>query len=287
MRTSTPMRAHHDAAETPPSNGAVGSVGPRSLRVLGSRVDATSYPDAAARILAWARAGDSRSVCVASVNNVMVGRADAAFRAVTNGADLVTADGMPLVWALRWLGIPGATRVRGTDLMVEVLGRAAEEGIAVGLYGGDPEVLSSLVPRLRERWPNLQVPYVHSPPFRALTAPEDEAIVDAIAASGARILFVALGCPKQETWMAAHRGRIPAVMVGVGAAFDFLAGTKRQAPVALQRAGLEWLFRLLSEPRRLWRRYLTQNPAFLALLALQIFRSRMGRGPNPRRRDER
>jgi N-acetylglucosaminyldiphosphoundecaprenol N-acetyl-beta-D-mannosaminyltransferase len=241
-----------------------------SAFVLGARVDATSYRDATDRILAWARSSASRYVCVASVNNVMLARRDPEFLRITNDADLVTPDGMPLVWALRWLGVPTATRVRGTDLVLSVLRAAAEAEVPVGLYGGDPEVLSALVERLRRRWPRLDVAYVHSPPFRPATAEEDDRVVRDIAASGARILFVALGCPKQERWMAAHRGRVPAVMVGVGAAFDFISGRKRQAPAAMQRAGLEWLFRLLSEPRRLWRRYLGQNPAFMALLAWQL-----------------
>jgi N-acetylglucosaminyldiphosphoundecaprenol N-acetyl-beta-D-mannosaminyltransferase len=250
---------------------------PRSIQVLGTRVDATSYPDAVSRIVGWARSGESRYVCVASVNNVMVAHEDSGFRRIMNAADLVTPDGMPLVWALRWLAIPAATRVRGTDLMRSVLDRAALEGIPVGIHGGDPKTLETLVHRLRTRWPGLDVAYVHSPPFRPLSEAEDEEVTRRIEGSGARIVFVALGCPKQETWMARHRDRVPGVMVGVGAAIDFLAGTKRQAPRLLQDAGLEWLFRLATEPRRLWRRYFKQNPAFMGLLALQIARSRLGR----------
>jgi N-acetylglucosaminyldiphosphoundecaprenol N-acetyl-beta-D-mannosaminyltransferase len=247
------------------------------MHVLDTRVDATSYPDAVSRIMGWAHSGESRYVCVASVNNVMVGREDPGFRRIMNAADLVTPDGMPLVWALRWLGIPTATRVRGTDLMSAILVRAAAEGVPVGIYGGDPKTLEALVDRLRTRWPGLDVAYVHSPPFRGPSEAEDEELGRRVEGSGARILFVALGCPKQETWMARHRDRVPAVLVGVGAAIDFLAGTKRQAPRLLQDAGLEWLFRLAAEPQRLWRRYLKQNPAFMGLLALQIARSRLRR----------
>jgi N-acetylglucosaminyldiphosphoundecaprenol N-acetyl-beta-D-mannosaminyltransferase len=241
------------------------------------RVDATAYGRASSDILAWAEAGQSRYVCIASVNNVMVARRDPAFLRLTNEADLVTPDGMPLVWALRWLGVPTARRVRGTDLAVTVLERAAESGVPVGLFGGEPAVLEALVDRIRSRWPGLDVAYSYSPPFQPLTAEEDERILRDISASGARILLVALGCPKQEAWMAARRGKVPAVMVGVGAAFDFLSGAKKQAPQAMQRMGLEWLFRLLTEPRRLWRRYFTQNPVFMALLALQVVRSRLTR----------
>jgi N-acetylglucosaminyldiphosphoundecaprenol N-acetyl-beta-D-mannosaminyltransferase len=133
----------------------------------------------------------------------------------------------------------------------------------VGLYGGTPEVLEVLRSRLLERFPRLQLRFSHSPPFRALSPDEDAAVVDAIAASGVGVLFVGLGCPKQERWMAAHREALPCALVGVGAAFDFLAGAKPQAPAWVQRAGLEWLFRLVCEPRRLWRRYLVGNARFL------------------------
>jgi N-acetylglucosaminyldiphosphoundecaprenol N-acetyl-beta-D-mannosaminyltransferase len=288
--TSAPTRdgtlpARDPAASAAAGRGRLENASAESRRVvatlvLGTRVDATTYADASRRILEWARSTESRYVCVASVNNVMVAREDPTFLGTMNDADLVTPDGMPLVWALRWLGIPTATRVRGTDLMIAVLGRAAEAGIPVGVYGGNPRTLERLIDRLRTAWPALDLAYVHSPPFRPLTPEEEERTVSDIGASGARILFVGLGCPKQEEWMARHRGQVPAVMIGVGAAFAFLSGEKKQAPGAMQQAGLEWLFRLVTEPRRLWRRYLRQNPAFMGLLALQVARSRLkpGRG---------
>jgi N-acetylglucosaminyldiphosphoundecaprenol N-acetyl-beta-D-mannosaminyltransferase len=250
---------------------------PTSTQVLGTRVDATSYPDALSRIARWARSQESRYVCVSTVNNVMVARRDPGFRRVMNDADLVTPDGMPLVWALRWLGLPDATRVRGTDLMISVLDGAARQEVPVGVYGGDPKALEAFVHRVRTRWPGLDVAYAYSPPFRTPSLEEEDKVVREITESGARILFVALGCPKQERWMARHRGRLSAVMVGVGAAIDFVAGTKKEAPRFLQDAGLEWLFRLATEPRRLWRRYLPQNPVFMALLALQVARHRLHR----------
>ena len=268
------MDRRHDrrviAADTAVSN----SEAPIAREVVGSRVDATSYRDATDRILEWAGMREARYVCVAAVSTVMIGRRDPAFRSITNAADLVTPDGMPLAWALRLLGVSGATRVRGTDLTAVVLERAAATDVPVGFYGGEPSALASLVEKARRRWPLLEIPYAYSPPFRELSAEEDERIVREIVDSGARILFVGLGCPKQEVWMAAHTQTVPAVMVGVGAAFDFLAGSKRQAPMVMQRAGLEWLFRLATEPRRLWKRYLTQNPAFLGLLAVQLARRR-------------
>jgi N-acetylglucosaminyldiphosphoundecaprenol N-acetyl-beta-D-mannosaminyltransferase len=238
--------------------------------ILGMRVDVTSYLDAGSRIVAWAKMGESRYVCVAAVNNVMEAHDDPRFRQVMNNADLVTPDGMPLVWGLRRLGVQAQTRVYGPDLTPLVLAQAERDAIPVGFYGGAPEVLKALIAQVARRWPRLEISYTWSPPFRELTPEEDEEVVRAVNASGTRILLVGLGCPRQEIWMAQHRDRVAAVMVGVGAAFDFLAGTKKQAPPIMQRAGLEWGFRLATEPRRLWRRYLRQNPRFALLFALQL-----------------
>jgi N-acetylglucosaminyldiphosphoundecaprenol N-acetyl-beta-D-mannosaminyltransferase len=249
-------------------HGSVGSIASR--RILGTRVDATSYQHAAAEILRWGSLRESRYVCVATVNNLIEAYDRPSYRDVMDGADLVTPDGMPLVWALRLLGVGGATRVYGPDLTPILCERAAALGIPVGFYGGAPEVLEDLTANLLRRYPALQVAYSYSPPFRPLTPGEEVQVIDSINRSGARLLFVGLGAPKQEQWMAAQKGRVEAVMLGVGAAFDFLAGRKRQAPKVLQRLGLEWLFRLLNEPRRLWRRYLYRNPRFVALFMVQL-----------------
>jgi N-acetylglucosaminyldiphosphoundecaprenol N-acetyl-beta-D-mannosaminyltransferase len=194
-----------------------------------------------------------------------------AFRALVNAADLVTPDGMPLVWTLRRKGYPRQERVYGPELTLRVCQETAREGISVGFYGGHPEALKALVENLKARFPGLRVAYAYSPPFRPLTPEEDRAVVEAINTSGARILFVGLGCPKQERWMAEHRGRVKAVMLGVGAAFDHHAGRVRQAPPWMQRLGLEWAFRLLQEPRRLWKRYVKHNPRFLWLVARELW----------------
>lgn len=244
-----------------------------SRYILGMRVDATSYDEAARRVVSWAQAGESRYICVATVNNVMEAHDSPEFRRIMNSADLVTPDGMPLVWGLRWLGAPRATRVYGPDLTPVLLAAAEQAGLPVGFYGATPKVLSKLKGEMARRFPRLDAPYRFSPPFRQLSAEEDARIVDEIRRSGARLLFVGLSTPKQERWMAAHRGRIPAVMIGVGAAFDFLAGTKPQAPRWMQRSGLEWLFRLATEPRRLWRRYLKHNPRFAIMFARQLLAS--------------
>jgi N-acetylglucosaminyldiphosphoundecaprenol N-acetyl-beta-D-mannosaminyltransferase len=191
-----------------------------------------------------------------------------------NDADLVTPDGRPLLWALKALGVKDVSQVRGTDLMTHVIERATRENVPIGLYGGTPESLEILVEVLQARFPGIQIACRISPPFRPLTLEEDEAVTREIVASGARILFVGIGCPKQEKWMFEHKGRIPAVMLGVGAAFDFHAGRVRQAPRWTQAAGLEWLYRLLMDPRRLWKRYAKNNPRFAGLLFLQLLRLR-------------
>ncbi len=241
--------------------------------ILGTRTDSTNYKDAATQVLAWAKIPECRYVCVSNVHVTMESYDSSEYRAIVNGADLVTPDGMPLVWALRLFGVAEATRVYGPTLMEHVLERAAEVGVGVGFYGTTPEVLTRLLQACQRRFPALPVVYAHAPPFRQLTAEEDAVVVREINGSGARILFVGLGCPKQERWMASHKGRVNAVMLGVGAAFDFLAGLKPQAPGWVQRAGLEWLFRLATEPRRLWRRYAYHNPRFVALLARQYLKS--------------
>jgi len=241
--------------------------------ILGVRTDATSYSAAAAQILAWAETPQSRYVCFSNVHVTMESYDSDEFRAIVNGADLVTPDGMPLVWALRLLGVVAATQVRAANLTVRVLQRAAAELVPVGFYGSTPEVLARLLEACRQHLPGLRVAYAHAPPFRQLTPAEDAAVVREISDSGARVLFVGLGCPKQERWMASHKGRVNAVMLSVGVTFDFLAGARPEAPVWMQRSGFEWLFRLAMEPRRLWHRYAYHNPRFLGLLAAQYFKS--------------
>jgi N-acetylglucosaminyldiphosphoundecaprenol N-acetyl-beta-D-mannosaminyltransferase len=249
----------------------------RPYTVLGMRVDATSYRDAAARIMDWAAARESRMVAVANVHTTMEGVDSSAFRRVINEADLVTPDGMPLVWTLRALGSVGQARVYGPDLVLQVCSLAEERGMPVAFVGGTPRVLERMVANLAMRFPRLQIAMAYSPPFRAMTAEEDARLVTGINRSGAGILFVGLGCPKQERWMAGHKGRVRCVMLGVGAAFDFHAGTLRQAPALLQRLGLEWAFRLMMEPRRLWKRYARHNPRFAYFVMRQLLgRQRVG-----------
>lgn len=238
--------------------------------ILGTQVAATDYPGSVHSILRWAARRSSRYVCAACVHSVMEAYDSPEFRRVINEADLVTPDGMPLVWGLRALGVARATRVYGPDLTLHTLEAAESEGVPVGFYGAGKETLTRLLEVLRRRYPRLLIACACSPPFRPLSAQEDSSVTREINESGARILFVGLGAPKQEYWMARHKGRVRAVMLGVGAAFDFLAGTKPQAPRWMMSAGIEWLFRLVTEPRRLGRRYLWHNSRFVVLFLLQL-----------------
>jgi N-acetylglucosaminyldiphosphoundecaprenol N-acetyl-beta-D-mannosaminyltransferase len=221
-------------------------------------------------------AGARGYVTAAAVNLVMSAQEQPQTLAATLGATLAVPDGQPLVWALRALGHARATRVYGPDLMAKFCERAARSGVPMYLYGGrTPAALELLEARLRERFPGLLIAGSSSPPFRALSAEEEREVVDAIGASGAQVVWVGIGQPKQEQWMLAMRPRLTApLLVGVGAAFDFHAGLVSQAPAWMQRSGLEWAYRLSREPRRLWRRYARYNPRFVAGFARQYLRER-------------
>jgi N-acetylglucosaminyldiphosphoundecaprenol N-acetyl-beta-D-mannosaminyltransferase len=234
-----------------------------------------------AEVVDWMEAviaADGRAyVTAAAVNLVMSAREEPETLAAVLGATLAVPDGQPLVWALRALGHKRATRVYGPDLMLAFCERAAREGIPMYLYGGrTPAALEQLEARLRERFPGLSIAGGYSPPFRELTAAEERQAIAAIDASGARVVWVGTGQPKQEQWMLAMRPRLQApLLVGVGAAFDFHAGLVSQAPRWMQRSGLEWSYRLSREPRRLWRRYARYNPRFVvAFLRQWLTRSR-------------
>lgn len=182
---------------------------------------------------------------------------------------MATPDGAPVAWLISKQSGCAQQRINGPDLMWNYLADGVELGGPVFLYGATEETLRTLRTRLADAFPNLTIAGTYSPPFRLLTTAEDDVVVDIINSSGATTVWVSLGCPKQEKWMAEHRGRIQAVMIGVGAAFDYHAGTLKRAPLWMQRNGLEWLHRLASEPRRLWRRYLVTNTMFILLAIRQ------------------
>lgn len=245
-------------------------------RVLGASIDAIVWDEALVRIQDWAARRESRYVCICNVHSVVTTSQDAEFGRVVNEADMATPDGAPVAWMLRRLGFAGQARINGPDLMWKYC-EAAARAEPVFFYGGMEATLATLRERLLMAFPGLKIAGMVSPPFRPLSMAEDAAMVAQINASGAGVVFVSLGCPKQEKWMAEHRGRIQAVMIGVGAAFDYHAGTIKRAPKWMQNAGLEWLHRLLSEPRRLWRRYLVTNTLFIAGAARQLLARNAGK----------
>jgi N-acetylglucosaminyldiphosphoundecaprenol N-acetyl-beta-D-mannosaminyltransferase len=237
-------------------------------RIMGAYVDALSWEETLARISNWAVTRQSRYVCLCNVHSLATASEDSRFRQAVNGADLAVADGMPVALALRLAGFRGQPRISGPDLFWKYCSLAAGAGQSIFLYGSTPQTIERLTARLGSAFPDLRIAGAFSPPFRPLTADEDDAIIRMIDDSGANVVFVGLGCPKQELWMAAQRGKIMAVLLGVGAAFDFHAGTLKRAPLWMQRYGVEWLHRLASEPGRLWRRYLVSNSKFLFHMAV-------------------
>jgi N-acetylglucosaminyldiphosphoundecaprenol N-acetyl-beta-D-mannosaminyltransferase len=247
--------------------------------VLGIPLALTDYERTLDWIDAAVAARRRAYVCVAATHTVMACREDAELRAAVLGADFTVPDGQPLVWALRALGHPLSDRVYGPDLMDAACARAARSGLRFYLYGGrNPGALQELARLLRLRHPGLQIVGGYAPPFREVSADEDAAVAADIERRRPDVVWVGIGVPKQEKWMARMRPRLSApVLIGVGAAFDFHAGLIPQAPDRMQRLGLEWLFRLAQEPRRLWRRYLRYNPRFVTGFARQYARHRLGR----------
>lgn len=247
--------------------------------VLDSHIDALTWDECINRIATWATLRQSRYVTLCNVHSVVTASEDAEFRRVIEQADLALPDGAPIAWALRREGHPEQTRLSGPDLMWRYLAEAQRLKQRVFFYGSTPETLDKLRARIVAHFPRLQIAGMVSPPYRSLTPEEDQAHIDQINRSGAHVVFVGLGCPKQEGWMSAHRGRVHAVMLGVGAAFDYHAGTLARAPLWMQKAGLEWLHRLASEPRRLLKRYLHTNTVFVGrMLKLMLTGRRSGKG---------
>jgi N-acetylglucosaminyldiphosphoundecaprenol N-acetyl-beta-D-mannosaminyltransferase len=238
--------------------------------VLGVWVDATDPAGAMAHVKMWLARRERQYVCFANVHSVMEAHRDPSLRAIYNAAGLTVPDGMPLVWAARARGRRGVRRVYGPDFMLQLCDEAARGGWSCYFYGGRPGVAARLEEQLVRRFPGLRSAGTYAPPFGSLSTEEAREAVARINRARPDIVFVGLGCPKQERWMAAHRAQLDApLLAGVGAAFDFAAGRVRQAPRWMMRAGLEWLFRLLQEPGRLWYRYLVYNPLFVAHFLLQ------------------
>lgn len=231
--------------------------------ILKMPVSVTNPEDAITRILGAAGENGGRYVCVANVHMCMEAYDAPDFNQVVSNANLIVPDGVPIVWSLKALGEKSVGQVRGSDLMLRLCEEASRRNISIGLYGGTPETIGQLRSVFTTMLPGLRIACAIAPPFRPLTPEEDDAYTNTINKSGIKILFVGIGCPKQEDWMASHRERLSCVMLGVGAAFDFFSGAKKHAPRWLQKSGLEWAFRLSQDPRRLWKRYLKHNPRFV------------------------
>ncbi|HJT35971.1 MAG TPA: WecB/TagA/CpsF family glycosyltransferase [Pirellulales bacterium] len=254
--------------QSSPPRSSAAPAWPTKLDLLGVGISPTTYDEAVQLILDAAKQGRPAVVACQAVHAVVTAGGDPELRRRVNSFELVTPDGQPVRWAINWFYRAGlAERVYGPELMLRVCREAAVRGVAIYLYGGTPEVLARLRRRLIGACPGLKIAGSESPPFRALTEDEDRQVLERINASGARLVFVGLGCPKQDHFAYEHRERLAAVQLCVGAAFDFHAGVKPMAPRWMQRHGLEWLFRLGCEPRRLASRYLVTNTLFVTKLA--------------------
>jgi N-acetylglucosaminyldiphosphoundecaprenol N-acetyl-beta-D-mannosaminyltransferase len=240
------------------------------INILGVNISAINMAQAVEIVTGYIVSHESTYVCVTPAHSVMECQHDPTLCNIFNSSGLTTPDGMSIVWLLRLKGFRNVSRVYGPDLMLAVCERSNRQGgFSHYFYGGEPGVPETLAATLQARFPKLQVAGTYSPPFRTLTPEEDQDIIKRINATHPDIVWVGISTPKQERWMAEHIGHLTApVLIGVGAAFDFISGNKRQAPYWMQRSGLEWLFRLATEPRRLWRRY-AQYPLFAMLVLAQ------------------
>ncbi len=238
--------------------------------LIGTLVCMLPFDEQINLIVDWAKKCQSKVVCVANVHMLIEAWQNPHFAEVLKQAELVTPDGMPLVWMMKLMGVKHAQRVAGMDIFLAACQQASQHQISIFLLGSKPEVLDKICQRLRKEFPVLKIAGVESPSFRPLNSAPDMNIVHTINACGAGIVFVALGCPKQELWMAQHHQKIQAVMIGVGAVFPVYAGVLPHAPLVIQNAGFEWLFRLVQEPQRLWQRYAQTIPIFIWLSLKQI-----------------
>lgn len=239
-------------------------------QVLNTSITALNFNQSTRTILQWAHRRDSKAVCVANVHMLMEARWHQNFAQVLTNADMVTPDGMPLVWMMKLLGRKNQDRVAGMEILQSLCKKAASEKVKVFFLGSQQSILDRMRARLDQEYPDLDIVAMKPLPFRPLTSDEDEALVEEIHDSGAGIVFVSLGCPKQEKWIAAHQGQVQAVMIGLGGAFPVYAGLQKWAPRWVRQAGLEWLYRLLQEPKRLIGRYSQTIPPFMFLACGQL-----------------
>jgi len=251
--------------------------------LFGVKVCPTTYDQAVAWSIQRARTGQGACVDLMAVHSLVTASRDRRYQDRINTFEVVAPDGQPVRWGLNYFYRAGLTdRVYGPEFTIRLCKAAADEGVPIFLFGGTDEVLAKFVARLKEKFPRLQIAGAEAPPFRSLTPEEDAAVIERVNQSGAGLMFIGIGCPKQEHFAFEHRHSIHAVQLCVGAAFDFHAGVKKIAPAWMQRRGLEWLYRLVSEPGRLWKRYLVTNSIYLMLFFKKaIFDGRVPKGERP------
>ncbi len=242
-------------------------------KVLDFPITALKFDDQIQTILRWASDRESKTVCVANVHMLMEAHWNPDFASILKNADLVTPDGMPLVWMMRKMGANYQDRVAGMDIFLALCQQAQTQNLSVFFVGSQTEILSRMRKRLEQEFPQLNIAAMEPLPFHPLTAIEDAELINKINSSGAGVVLVSLGCPKQEHWMAQHKNKIQAVMIGVGGVFPVYAGIHKRAPRILRDLGLEWLYRLIQEPRRLGRRYILTIPPFIWLATKQLLSS--------------
>ncbi len=239
--------------------------------ILGVGVSAINMDIATDQISAWVDNKEANYICVTPVHSIMMCFDSPELRTIYNDAGMVTPDGMPVVWLSRFLGSSHVSRVYGPDLLIAMCKKTEKDGTRHFFYGGADGVADKLVENLKANFPDLNVVGTYCPPFRPLTDEEDTIILNQIKNANPDIIWVGLGAPKQEFWMSSHLNQLaPSVLIGIGAAFDFHAGLVKQAPKWMQSNGLEWLFRFFQEPKRLWYRYLVNNPRFIFNTLLQV-----------------
>jgi N-acetylglucosaminyldiphosphoundecaprenol N-acetyl-beta-D-mannosaminyltransferase len=252
----------------------------KRLELARSQYSAINFNEIKRSLLNLAAEGSNGYVCISNVHTTMIGFFNSSYRQITNDSLFSVPDGMPLVWAMNTLGVRGQRRVRGPTLMRELVQDGRSKGIRHFLFGGTPAAVRALQAQLELDYPGCEIVAAESPPFRPLEAITDEewqASAEKINQTKPHFIWVGLGAPKQELWMAKQRNSVKGIMIGVGAAFEIIPGRVQEAPMLVQKLGLEWLFRLVQEPRRLWKRYIFNNPAFLAIWGFQVFRHSIGK----------
>lgn len=241
-------------------------------KVIGTFIDALDWSQAIETITNWGQSRQSRTVCLCNVHSSVTATTDQALANALAGSDMVLPDGAPVAWVLRKKGHLNQPRIAGPDLMYKLCDELQQSNTSIFLFGSSKATLDKLETSLNTHFPALKIQGTLSPKYGAWTDEEEQQYINKINTSGAGIVFIGLGCPKQEVWMVKNKEKVKGVMLGVGAAFDFHAGTIKRAPEIFQRFGLEWLHRLLSEPRRLWKRYLVTNSIFMIRASLDLIK---------------